>query len=208
MAMMAECPSCRLLQIAHATCKVCGAQMGRLVHTAGSQRSAPRQNVGAGGRGGRRGIGGSIEREASYGFMPTGEKPFCITLGMLFSFLAGAFCLLMTLLVFMGGSSMTFYINDREVTREYFTSHALPLIVLGGGILLAIGYGFWTERPWSRHLVMVFWFLTGLLMLAMTAHAPPIDKIFFFGEMVIIVGIAVWYFYFKSNVVDYYRGLS
>ena len=158
-----------------------------------ASQSVALQDVDTGGSASRREVGASgITR----------QKPFCIQIGMFCSFFAGAFCLLMTFLVFSAGPAVSFYINDQQVTREYFASHALPPIIIAGGILLTIWYGFWKERPWSRHLVMVFWLLPLVFLFAVYPNG------FAIVELMIHVAIAWWYFYLKSNVVDYYRGLA
>lgn len=193
MSTMAQCPSCKAEQLARGTCKYCGAEMGIATRGATPHRSAPRHDWRRGGSGG--GMGATA-------------KPFFIKLGTLFSPLAGAFCFLMALVALSAGPLITYEINEQPVTQAYFASHALPPIVLAGGVLLAIGYGFWKERSWSRELVMGFWLLVGVCVLALTAYAPPTKKMFALGDLVIDVGIAVWYFYFKPNVVEYYRSLA
>lgn len=190
---LVKCSSCGATQMPGETCIACGT-----VLEGGVQSPAPRRPA----RGQEVGTGGSARWREVAGFGITRQKPFCIKIGMVVSFVAGAFCLLMTFLIFGAGPSATFSVNGQQVTREYFTSVALPPIILTGSIFLAIWYGFWRERPWSRHLVMVFWLLPMVLILAVSPDGLAI------GELMINAAIAGWYFYFKRNVVDYYQALA
>ena len=182
-----KCSKCGATQMPGETCIACGTVLE------GAVQSVALREVGTGSRASRREVAG---------FRVSRQKPFCMKVGMLGSFFAGAFCLLMSFLVFSAGPSASYYINDQQVTQEYFASHALPPIIIAGGMLLAIWYGFWRERPWSRHLVMVFWLLPLVFLIAVYPDG------FVIVELMIHVAIAGWYFYLKRNVVDYYRGLA
>ena len=73
-----------------------------------------------------------------------------------------------------------------------------------------ISYGFATEKPWPRHVVITMFgliivYATVLGALNLIHHAimwRAIIKAALFG------GASVWYFYLKPNVAAYFRGLK
>ena len=88
--------------------------------------------------------------------------------------------------------------------------------IISSLLLLAIAYGFWRERPWSRRLVIalcltgylhvleLFWVSDNELQQTLILNYVFVNAI----SATIFLGIAGWYFYFKANVVAYYQGLA
>lgn len=136
------------------------------------------------------------------------QKPLLMRVGMCVSVFIGALCLLFSLLVLLGGLSPIF--ATQHLAGEYSGSLAI-LGILWGGMLLAIAYGFWKEKPWSRHLVIGYWLIGYLFVLASLWMYGDILWPVLMAEFVphtIFLAIATWYFYLKPNVVDYYLGLD
>lgn len=126
---------------------------------------------------------------------------------MCVSVFIGALCLLFSLLVLVGGLSPIF---GQHLAREYFGSLAI-LGIFWGGMLLAIAYGFWKEKPWSRHLVIGYWLIGYLsILVCLWMYGDTLRPILMaeFVPHTIFLAIATWYFYLKPNVVDYYLGLD
>jgi len=100
-------------------------------------------------------------------------------------------------------------IAGQAVTREQFLRLAGPVLGFAGACAAAIAYGFRTRRAWSRHLVPALF--GGVALLASSAFRT--------GELpremawqaltrpLVMLGVTVWYFYFKRNVADYFRSL-
>ncbi len=196
--MTAKCPKCGLMQMWLMTCKACGTVLDDPMQSAPPNRPAPDQEWGAAAGARWRGM----VNDHVHASVDRSQMPFFIKIGMYFYFFAGIMCLLFALIIPFAGASGTFYINGQQVTQEYFTSQALPPIVLVGFIFLAIGYVFWSERPWSRHLIMVLILMGGVDLVMSSAPALAM------AAVMIDATISGWYFYYKPNVVDYYRGLA
>jgi len=136
------------------------------------------------------------------------EKPLLMRIGMGVSVFIAALCLLFSLLVLVGGLSPIF--ASQHLAREYFGSLAI-LGIFWGGMLLAIAYGFWKEKPWSRHLVIGYWLIAYLSVLVrLWMYGDTLQPILMaeFVPHTIFLATATWYFYLKPNVVDYYLTLD
>jgi len=73
-----------------------------------------------------------------------------------------------------------------------------------------IGYGFVTQRHWSRHVVVAMFVLIVLYASILCAlnlihHAIMWRAII---NASVFGGASVWYFYFKPNVAAYFRELD
>ncbi len=73
-----------------------------------------------------------------------------------------------------------------------------------------VSYGFATEKPWSRHVVIAIFVLiivyaTSLGVLNLI-HRAILWRAIINGTL--FGGASVWYFYFKPNVAEYFRELA
>ena len=132
------------------------------------------------------------------------SKPRLIKLGMFGSLFVAAFMLVFIVWVLFGPEAGTYLINDQEVDRETFQrfliGNFLPLVVVSVPLLLAIAYGFWKDEPWSRHVAVSYWVFGGIF--SMMSGGSGLTS------TLIPLGIAIWYFYYKPNVVAYYRAIA
>ena len=89
-------------------------------------------------------------------------------------------------------------------------------ILLGSGFILfaavsgAFTWGVWKQRAWTREVAMAFWVLLLPILLAEVILEPAQFSRDVRGILttVILAAIAVWYFYWKRNVVLYYDELK
>ncbi len=84
-----------------------------------------------------------------------------------------------------------------------YINNFLPFMVVSVPLLLAIAYGFWKDRPWSRHAAVSFWVVEGWFLM-MSEGSGPEGLI----PSLIGLGITIWYFYVRPNVVAYYRAIA
>jgi hypothetical protein len=100
--------------------------------------------------------------------------------------------------------------GGERVTREEWLHIAAPLVAVIGVLMACISYGFATEKAWSRHVVIAMFgliivYATILGALKLIRHAIMRRAIIngsSFG------GTSVWFFYFKPNIVAYFRELK
>ena len=100
--------------------------------------------------------------------------------------------------------------GGERVTREEWLHIAAPLVAVLGVLMACSSYGFATEKAWSRHAVIAMFglivvYATILGALNLIRHAIMWRAIIngsLFG------GASVWFFYFKPNVVAYFRELK
>jgi hypothetical protein len=100
--------------------------------------------------------------------------------------------------------------GGERVTREEWLHIAAPLVAVIGVLMACISYGFATEKPWSRHvviamfaLIVVYATILGALKLI---HHAIMWRAFLNGTL--FGGASVWYFYFKPNVAEYFCELA
>ncbi len=76
--------------------------------------------------------------------------------------------------------------------------------------ILDIGYGFATQKSWSRHLVLAIFGLiivyASILGALNLIHHAIMWRAIINGTL--FGGASVWYFYFKPNVAAYFRELA
>jgi hypothetical protein len=104
---------------------------------------------------------------------------------------------------------VTFSLNGQNVSGHEFFRTAGPGLIVLGLLSLAIAYGIWQERPWTRWAIVAFW----LALLAMNIGlawsvnglAGAAGAIVALATFLLFVG---WYLFGKSNVVEYYRALA
>jgi hypothetical protein len=100
--------------------------------------------------------------------------------------------------------------GGERVTREQWLHIAAPLVAVIGVLMACISYGFAKEKAWSRHLVIAMFALIVVYASAFGAlnlmHRAIMWRAIINGTL--FGGAAVWYFYFKPNVADYFRQLA
>ena len=104
----------------------------------------------------------------------------------------------------------TYTINDRAVTGRYFLEHAYTILLPFFVLMVAIAYGYWTERLWARPLAVWFWFAVDLVLLylVVAGSVTTTESVMYAFWAVVYVGAAWWYCYRKESVVRYYKALE
>ena len=120
---------------------------------------------------------------------------------------AGVWLLFVPFAAFNLGS---YSINDQQVTGQYFLLHAYPILAPFVAILLAIAYGYWTERLWARPLPLIFWFAVDLVLLyeVVAGLVSTVEAGTYAMWAVLYLLAAWWYCYRKGTVVQYYQALT
>ena len=100
--------------------------------------------------------------------------------------------------------------GGERVTREEWLDFAAPLVAVIGILMGFIAYGFATQKPWSRHLVIAMFGLIivyGSILGALNLihHAIMWRAII---NASVFGAASIWYLYFKPNVAAYFRELS
>jgi hypothetical protein len=140
--------------------------------------------------------------------VPKSKQPFAIRVLTWFAALAAAG---MYLSIFLAVCDIGPHIMGGErVTRADWLHIAAPLVAVIGILMAFICYGFATEKPWSRRVVIAMFgliivyasILGGLNLIHHAIMWRAIINASVFG------GASVWYFYFKPNVAAYFRELA
>ena len=98
-----------------------------------------------------------------------------------------------------------FGINGEQVTGgEFLSTFGVAWAILGS-LLLGAAYGIWTERSWSRHVVIAFWCY---LLLVLEMHATGPGRVAATLTVLPFLGTAALYFYAADEVVGYFRVLK
>ena len=140
--------------------------------------------------------------------MTNSKRPFAIRVLTWFAALAAAgMCLSILLAVcdirphIMGGE---------RVTRTEWLHIAAPLVAVIGILMACISYGFASQKPWSRHLVIAIFAL--IVLYASILGAVHLIHHAIMWRAIINASVfgaaSVWYFYFKPSVAAYFRGLT
>ena len=136
------------------------------------------------------------------------RQPFLIRIFTWFAALASAGMFLSIVLAVcdIGPSVM----SGERVTRTEWLHIAAPLVAVIGVLLAVIAFGFATQKPWSRHVVIA---MSGLIIVyALTLGALNVLRHTIMSRAVVngcVFGSAsAWYFYLKPNVAAYFRELS
>jgi hypothetical protein len=100
--------------------------------------------------------------------------------------------------------------GGERVTRTEWLHIAAPLVAVIGILMAFIAYGFAAQKAWSRHLVLAIFALTvvyaSILGTLNLIHHAIMWRAIINGTL--FGGASVWYFYFKPNVVAYFRELA
>ncbi len=104
----------------------------------------------------------------------------------------------------------TYSIDDQQVTGQYFLVHVYPILAPFIVLLLAIAYGYWTERRWARPLPLMFWFAVDLVLLyQVVAGFVTIGEAVTYAVWAVVYLVAAWWYcYQKEAVVRYYQALE
>jgi hypothetical protein len=136
------------------------------------------------------------------------NAPFLIRVFLWFAALASAGMYLSILLALfdIGPHIM----GGEPVTRTEWLHIAAPLVAVIGILMTYISYGFASQKPWSRHVVIAMFALIVLYASVLGAlnlihHAIMWRAII---NATVFGGASAWYFYFKSNVAAYFRELK
>jgi hypothetical protein len=133
---------------------------------------------------------------------PSAARPTLLTIGMACSGILGAvFLFLLMLAPFNIG---TFTIDKVPVTGPEFLRRGGVVFFAVCALLIAIGITLGANYRVSRHLMIAFWLVLGIVSIVPSfREAGDLDCTWLFA-----LAIAVWYLYFKSNVVAYYKGIA
>ena len=136
------------------------------------------------------------------------KQPFAIRI---LPWLAAFASLGMFLSIVLGVMNVGPHIMGGErVSRSEWLYIAAPLVAVIGCLMALIAYGFLARKPWSRHVVLAMFSLIILYASALGAlnllqHAIMWRAIL---NASIFGSAAVWYFYFKPNVAEYFCELA
>lgn len=131
--------------------------------------------------------------------------------GVFAGFWASIVCVVLLALVAMIGlDTGSFEFNGEPVSREEF-AQKLPLMAAALGTpaiyLGAVALGIWRGRAWVRPAVLVFWLLVSV-GLVLQGVLGMVDLVLAVASSIAYITFVAWYFYFKPNVVNYYRSLQ
>jgi hypothetical protein len=140
------------------------------------------------------------------------SKPAFVRLLAFFLAFWAAIVLPMSLTV-LGGGGDSFSINGAQVTREEFMRRAGDAFALGPVLALfafAAAWGLYRERSWGRPITVLLILAAGVSPAPFFARDPELGASWpsITVGMLLIAAPLLWYFYFKQNVVLYYRQLG
>jgi hypothetical protein len=140
--------------------------------------------------------------------MTKSKRPLAIRILTWFAALASAGMYLSILLAILDIGPHV--MGGERVTRSEWLHIAAPLVAVIGILMACISYGFATQKYWSRHLVIAIFTLivvyaSILGALNLIHHAIMWRAII---NASVFGGTSVWYFYFKPNVIAYFRELK
>jgi hypothetical protein len=133
----------------------------------------------------------------------TPRVPTLMQAGMwLATFMGGL--LWLTVLGAAAGCSRVAINGEHVSAADFLSTFGLASAILGS-LLLGAAYGIWTERSWSRHVVIAFWCYL-LLVLEMLATGP--GRVPTMLSILPLLGGSAVYFYGADQVVAYFRALQ
>jgi hypothetical protein len=136
------------------------------------------------------------------------KVPFAIRILTWFAALAAAGMFLSILLAVCNVGP--FIMGGERVTRDVWLHIAAPLVAVIGIIMALITYGFCARKFWSRHLVLAIFSLIIIYATALGALSL-IHRVIMWRAIInaaVFGCVSIWYFYFKPNVISYFRELA
>jgi hypothetical protein len=136
------------------------------------------------------------------------KQPFAIRILTWFAALAsaGMFVSIALAILDIGPHLM----GGEKVTRSEWLRIAAPLVGVIGCLMASIAYGFATRKAWSRLLVMAIFVL--IIVYASALGAVNVLRHTIMWRAIVNASLSgfasVWYFYFKPNIAEYFRGLG
>ena len=136
------------------------------------------------------------------------NQPFAIRILIWFAGLASAVMYVSILLVLLkiGPAVM----GGERVTRTEWLYIAAPIVAVIGILMAFISYSLASRRPWSRHVVIAIFSLI-IVYAAILGALNLIHRAIMWRAIIngtLFGSASVWYFYFKPNVVAYFRELA
>ena len=140
--------------------------------------------------------------------MTKSKQPFLIRILAWFAALASVGMYLSIALAILGIGPHI--MGGERVAREEWLHIAAPLVAVIGVLMACISYAFATAKPWSRHVVIAMFALivvyASILGALNLIHHAIMWRAIINGTL--FGGASVWYFYFKPNVAEYFRGIA
>jgi hypothetical protein len=99
--------------------------------------------------------------------------------------------------------------GGERVTRAEWLHIAAPLIAVIGVLMAVISYGFTSQKPWSRHLVLAIFGLI-LVYAGLRGALHVLHRGIMWRAIInatVFGSLSLWYFYLKPNVAVYFHAL-
>jgi uncharacterized membrane protein (DUF2068 family) len=136
-------------------------------------------------------------------------RPTLLTVGLYVAPGFGAVCLMGVLAAATNARFVSFSINGDAVTGHEFLATAGAGMTVMGVLALAIAYGIWQERSWTRWLILGFWAAVVAMNVGFGwANSGPSGAVSALVAVALFVLLVGWYLFGKENVVEYYRALG
>jgi hypothetical protein len=104
---------------------------------------------------------------------------------------------------------LPYTIAGQTVSREAWWRIS-PILPVVSAFAAATAYGIRKRRPWVRRLVLILWatLAAAALVSGLRGDIPRFVVLRALIEPAVLTVLCGWYFYFKPNVVDYFRAIS
>lgn len=136
-------------------------------------------------------------------------RPILLTIGLYTAPAAGMMLVLAFILAALNASFVRYTINGEAVSGHEFMRTAGAAFGATGIASLAIAFGIWKERWWSRYVIMAFWAVVVAMNVgfgwAQSGFGGVASAVAGSALVVVLVG---WYLFGKENVVEYYQALE
>jgi hypothetical protein len=85
-----------------------------------------------------------------------------------------------------------------------------PLYGIKAALMAAIACGFYKQRRWARHLMILLWFIVIVYVLIAFGAKEFLHRQMKWEiiQATMLAALAIWYFYYKRGVVKYYQTLT
>ena len=136
-------------------------------------------------------------------------RPTLLTIGLYTAPATGMMLVLAVLLAALNASFVRYTINGDTVSGHEFLRTAGAAFGAMGISSLAIAFGIWKERGWSRYMIMGFWAVVLATNIgfgwAQSGFGGVVSAVAGSALLVVLVG---WYLFGKESVVEYYQALE